>query len=458
MFATRIVVQGNGDGGTWHGIMVDAGRRIELADFGIQMGQVANPDPGDQNQLISLLSLTGPTTDIVGHDLFFGQAVGDGLRILGDASLVQNIRFTDFEMRMAGLGRGSRSGVALQRGWRGVELANFYIDGVKNSPIDMEPSGTTPMSHLNIHDGLIDQSLRQSEVVVSIAGSPQCERVKHVRVSDLTVLNGRLGIRKSEDVRLTNVTVVATSDLHGPLLLARDVNHQLRLEDLYLERSGGGAAGHLLDVENLGDWTNVDGGAFVQHAPAAALRFDGTRNLRVYGSRVEYRGPDPRKLDGIVVANVVGAADNVTIDQVTLGSTTGKLRSAIRFTARPRHSMRALRVTDMHSAGAAINGVYFSYHPDASADRSPVVAGLNNGADAVWKQVDRNDNVITSIFPVIAGNPGGVCQMVGHAAPEGLVAAVQGTIYIREAGDATARYYKVSGTGVTGWSGPLIAP
>src|SRR5215467_746392 len=84
MFSTRIIVQGEGDGGDWHGIMVDGSSRIELAYFGIQMGVVVHPDPGDQNHLISVFCTTGVTRDIVGHHLFFGQAVGDGLRILGD--------------------------------------------------------------------------------------------------------------------------------------------------------------------------------------------------------------------------------------------------------------------------------------------------------------------------------------------------------------------------------------
>jgi hypothetical protein len=57
---------------------------------------------------------------------------------------VTNVRFTDFVMRMSGIGRGSRSGVAIQRGWRAIELSNFYIDGVNNSLIDMEPSGKNP--------------------------------------------------------------------------------------------------------------------------------------------------------------------------------------------------------------------------------------------------------------------------------------------------------------------------
>ena len=120
--------------------------------------------------------------------------------------------------------------------------------------------------------------------------------------------------------------------------------------------------------------------------------------------------------------------------------------------------MTALRVTNLHCAGSAANGVYFSYHPLAKADPSPLISGIDNRPDNVWKQVDHNDNPITTIFPTIAGNPGGVCEMVGQVPPEGAVSAIQGTIYTRQDGDATARYYKSAGTGNTGWSSPIVVP
>ena len=149
--------------------MIDGASRIELADFGIQKGTVGHLDPGNQNHLISVYCSAGTTSNIVGHRLFFGQAVGDGLRIFGNAAPVTNIRFTDFTMRMAGIGEGSRSGVAMQRGWSTVELGNFYIDGVRNSPIDLEP-GPGTMEYLNIHDGFIDHSGGQSDVACALGG------------------------------------------------------------------------------------------------------------------------------------------------------------------------------------------------------------------------------------------------------------------------------------------------
>jgi hypothetical protein len=188
------------------------------------------------------------------------------------------------------------------------------------------------------------------------------------------------------------------------------------------------------------------------------MSFDGTRNLRIRGSRIRYDGTSPASRDGINVVGSVGDADNLQIDNVQVSSTTGKLRSAVSLAPRAGRSMTNLRITNLHCAGSAANGVYFSYHPLAKADPSPLISGIDNRPDNVWKQVDHNDNHITTIFPAIAGNPGGVCEMVGQIPPEGSVNAIQGTIYTCQDGDATARYYKSAGTGTTGWSSPILVP
>jgi hypothetical protein len=460
MFSSRIIIQGEGDGGDWHGIMVDGSSRIELAYFGIQMGVVVHPDPGDQNHLISIYCTTGMTSDIVGHHLFFGQAVGDGLRILGNAAPVTNIRFTDFVMRMSGIGLGGRSGVAFQRGWETVELGNFYIDGVKNSPIDMEPTGhgLLHMAHLNIHDGLIDQSLGHSHVAFSIGGVSHDARAQHVRVSDVTVLEGRVVVLSTDDLHIKDMTVTATAQFAEPLLLVREINNDLRLEQLYLERLAGSQNGNVLDIENSGDSTTIDGGVFLEGADGYPMTFDGTRNLRIRGSRIRYDGASPAGRTGINVVGSLGDADNVQIDDIQVISSMGKLRSAVSLAPRAGRSMANLRVANLNCAGSAANGVYLSYHPLAKADPSPLISGIDNRPDNLWKQVDQNDNPITTISPVIAGNPGGVCEMVGQVPPEGIVAAIQGSVYTCQDGDGTARYYKSTGTGNTGWSSPIVVP
>lgn len=451
MFSTRIIVEGDGDGGTWHGIMVDGASRVELADFGIQMGVVANPDPGNQNHLISILCSSGITRDVVGHHLFFGQAIGDGLRIFGDASPVTDIRFTDFVMRMAGIGGGARSGVAMQRGWRSVELGNFTIDGVRNSPIDMEPSGSGSMSHLNIHDGFIDQSMGESDVAFAIGGVSNGERAKHIVVSDVTVLEGRVMVISTDNLHVRNMTVLATARFPEPLFTVRQVNNDLRLEHLHLERGAGSDNGNVLDIENKGNSTTIDGGVFVEAASGQPMTFNGTGNLSIHAARIRYAGTAPGVRDGINVVGQGGNADNVHIGDAQVTSSTGKLRSAVRLAPRSGFSMANVRIRDVNSAGSATNGVYFSYHPSAIVDSSPLITGIDNGSDAAWKQVDHNDNPITTIHPVVAGNRGAGQTFAGVGQPA--VVANVGDHYQRLDGSpGQAFYVKESQSGTAlGW-------
>jgi hypothetical protein len=262
----------------------------------------------------------------------------------------------------------------------------------------------------------------------------------------------------TDDLLVKNMTVIAEARFAEPLFEVRQVNNDLRLQDLYLQRLPGSAGGDLLDVENAGNSTTIDGGVFIEGAAGYPLRFDRTGNLRIRGSRIQYDGASPAGHSGISVAAMIGDADNVQIDEVQIACSTGKLGSAVSLAPRAGRSMRNVRVTGVHSAGSALTGIYLSYHPDAAADTTPLITGIDNRPDSVWTQVDDGDDPITSISPVIAGNPGGVCEITGQVPPEGTVPAVPGTIYVYQNGDTAERYYKSAGSGKAGWSGPLLVP
>ena len=259
----------------------------------------------------------------------------------------------------------------------------------------------------------------------------------------------------TDDLLAKNMTVIAEARFAEPLFEVRQVNNDLRLQDLYLQRLPGSVGGDLLDVENAGNSTTIDGGTFIEGTAGYPLRFDRTANLRIRGARIQYDGASPAAHSGISIAATIGDADNVQIDEVQIACSTGKLGTAVSLAPRAGRSMQNMRVTGVHSAGSALTGIYLSYHPAAAADATPFIAGIDNRPDAVWKQVDQGDDPITNIYPVIAGNPGGVCEMTGQVAPEGAVPAIPGTIYVYQNGDATARYYKSTGAGNVGWSGPL---
>lgn len=46
--------------------------------------------------------------------------------------------------------------------------------------------------------------------------------------------------------------------------------------------------------------------------------------------------------------------------------------------------------------------------------------------------------------------------LFGPDVPEGNVAAAQGSLYIRQAGDSSSLWFKQTGTGLTGWSQIVI--
>jgi hypothetical protein len=457
MFASRIIVQGYGRGRDWHGIFVDGANRIELADFGIEHGKIDNAD--QQTHLITIKdpSRGTPTHDIAGHHLVFGQAIGDGLRLIGDRTPVSNIRFTDFVMHLGGIGRGARSGIALQRGWRFVEFGHFIIDGVRNSEIDLEPSGSAPMEHLNIHDGFIDHAGR-SDIAVDLAGihgdTPQPAR--HIRFANVTVLGGSVRMSFTQHLTISGLTVLTSPRSRRAVVHVGRANDDVVLDRLRLERRGR-VAGNVLHIQNRGGPTTVSNSTFTQVTEDDPVLSESSSNVHLYGSEVRYLARRAAHLhNGIRVAAQVGNANNVDIHDVTVRSVRGKLRSAVTFAARIGSEMLGIRVADVVSAGSASTGLYVSYHPDANVDWFPYMTGIDNGPDATWRQVDQNDNpTITRVCPVISGNRHHVCHMVGQAAPENIAVAMQGSTYTFENGDATQRFVKLTGSGSTGWSAPL---
>jgi hypothetical protein len=464
MFTSTLVIQGRG-GHDWHGIFVNGAQRIELADFAIRHGRVVKPD--EETHLITILNPRrgGPTQDIVGHHLFFGQAIGDGLRILGDTAPVTNVQFTHFVMHLGGIGKGARSGIAMQRGWRFVELGNFTIDGVRNSAFDVEPSGSAAMEHLNVHDAVIDHRESRSDNAVAIAGLHKGEvpQASHLRFSRLTVLGGSVKVSWTRDLTISDLTVLTAPRTQRPVLKVDEVNLGLVMRDLELERSAGGVDGHVLHLENRGGPTRVERGTFTQMTSGYPILAESTSDLHINGSEIRYLAPSgSTDHDGIRIVAKVGNANNVSITDVHLKTgARRKLRSAVCFAAAKDQQMFGIRVADVVSAGAAATGLLLSFHPatkKGDADRFPFMSGLDNGTDRTWRQVDQNDNPITSVCPAIAGNRHHVSHMIGETTPENVAVAYPGSTFTFENGNATQHFVKLAGTGNTGWSAPLLVP
>jgi hypothetical protein len=84
------------------------------------------------------------------------------------------------------------------------------------------------MAHLNIHDGFIDQSLGQSDVAVADTGISHGPRAQHIRVSDVTIIDGRILVISTDNLCVKNVTIIAALASKSPVFAVRQVNNDLR--------------------------------------------------------------------------------------------------------------------------------------------------------------------------------------------------------------------------------------
>src|SRR5262245_8244817 len=104
---------------------------------------------------------------------------------------------------------------------------------------------------------------------------------------------------------------------------------------------------------------------------------------------------------------------------------------------------------------ACTTGVQFDRNGGSGIDAYPLLYNCDfTGASNAWSAVNC---AAGTVFPVLAGNKGGICTMVGTVAPDGVVTAMQGCEYIWQNGDSTTKHFKSTGTGSTGWS-PVTIP
>ena len=620
MFATTLVQDGAGDGGDWNAIVIDGASGIEVCDFGIRQGIIQRPDPGQQNHLVAVFNnqVSGTTKDVYGHDLYFAKALGDQLRFLADASpqVVENVRFSRFIMRgngsviqawtpstaylvaaqvvnnnlqykcvtagtsaatggPTGTGTGisdgtavwdnvikrvgARSGVSFQRGFRNIEVDHFYVHGVQNSCIDMEPSGSNELSRAHIHHFFIDNSGGSTGSAVSFGGVSSGARATDLRVTDGVVLAGRMNTFSTDDALFENITVISTAAFVSDPTIAnvffRQINNNLTIRNIRIERIGSSGTGAALDIENTGNRTTIDGGYIRQGTPADPVAIDSTTNVRLRSVQIVYEGSSPASRNAIHLHAIGANADSPQIDDVRIISTTGRLQAALYLATRSVHAtldlapltanvktvlrskapgtpgnsitlqfvadgtgvgtlsegaypaivfhyqggvttvanfesavtasanleiiavdgivtltspgdtfgptaltggvertMTNVRVTNLHAAGSATNGVILSKGLNSVFDVNPMIQSVHNGTDQVWKQVDGNDNPITTLFPIVSGSQGASTarQIEGEVAPNGNVVGNLGDLYTYRPTTTTAEVFVKASQAVAG--------
>lgn len=250
------------------------------------------------------------------------------------------------------------------------------------------------------------------------------------------------------------------------MLLVRQVNNDIVLRNLRLERTGTATHGNGLDFENLGgDRATIQGGTFVLSGSTTfgyPILIDAAKDMKISGVRIQYNAVSAASFNGIEVNAVDGSDDNLTITDVAITST-GTLFGGVYLAVRTPQTMNNLSVTNIHSANATYC-VRTSLGAGGTIDASPLFQGVECGSNQAWFSGDASDNPVTTLFPIIAGNhgPSGPKVQTGSGVPagSGATTCTVGDEFLRNDGAANTTVYYCSAANtwsVSGVTTPSIA-
>jgi hypothetical protein len=471
---SSLVLQGDATGGLWLGIeIVDGARRITLRDFRIYQGEIANPSPTQQDHLIQINAQRALTGDVEIDNVHFGPCIGDALRIAGSAPYyVERVRAHDFTMKVDGQPQapagGARSGVSLQRGFRDIEISNFYIGGVKNSPIDMEPTTAAVMDQLRIHDGVVDNTLGLTAHAISIGGYEDGARrvtpLTNSSLRNVAVLEGQVNIINTESLALERVTISATgrgpmAGVGDPLLYVYHHNQGLTLTDVDIVRDAGAAPGPLaLVLHGVDTYTTgmrITGGAWISRVDPGGrtpflAAFESVQRLGITGLRLEVAGAAPGRY-GIKLRPSARDIAGVELRDVQIESGGGgaELAGGVWAAATNQHAIDELALVNVAVRGARY-GVLFDGTPGGRIQPTPLLEGIAcPRCERPWASVNAAAH---QVFPLLGRDVRTrAARFGGTLPPEGTFSAPAGSEYVYEDGGRQLQFRKAAGDGPSGW-------
>ena len=140
---------------------------------------------------------------------------------LVNVNYIDGLRLLDFTMRThghpqgaGGLGAGLRSGLSFQRGFQNVEVGNGHIEGAKNSPFEMEPSGVGRLDNLIVHDLIINNVLGQTYAAAAFSGL-STNPLTRSQMHNVIILQGSLFVQNTLNIVLDDVTIYSSGA--GPM-------------------------------------------------------------------------------------------------------------------------------------------------------------------------------------------------------------------------------------------------
>jgi len=491
MFATTLVAQGAGNPISSQGWCIievaNGAKRVEIKDLGFKQGTITNPPDQDHGHVlqISNTNSTWPTQDIYIHDVFIGASIGDGIRIVGNppSSIVDTVRILNVTMHTGGhpsYPLGSRSGISFQRGYNGVEVGSFYIDGPKNSPIDFEPSGDLQQTHFNIHDGIVNNALGSTFIAASFDGSKSGTTLaQRSQVHNLTVLEGQVQFINTDHLDVSDLKVYDSSSgppnggTRGPLVYVYQTNIDLMLRDLDLQKLKGAQTGPLMIIAGERTTTTIDGrevvvlrypqrvtiegGQFLQQTDDNAFEISSCDQCTVSGANIRWEGPTPASWQAIVLRSGLISMMNTLIANIKLAPPPfGHLKYAILAAADPKTSIDDLTIVNIEAPAAVTTGVLFDAAVGGIFDPHPILQGCNfTHATMTWITDHAANN---KVFPIVAGSNSSLTgrHLEGTVAPNGVVVGNLGDIYTFRPTPETAQiWFKATQSGGpnsnTGW-------
>jgi hypothetical protein len=379
------------------------------------------------------------------------QSAGDGIRMLGETAnkvrkvWVQACRFI----------QNKRTGIGFQRAVEFVWIRDCYIEAkppATDACIHFEPTeDSAPAPNDIVIDGniLVHGTAATAATFSGISGTNPTSRVKFI---NNTVQGGGVGAVHAQDIIVSNNTILAGEQ--GPVIIFRGACSGLRISNNKIVAPTGDRTA--IVIASLGNFTSSGVWIEANHIEAAAGA--GIEIINP-GSHFEIRGNRLFGTGSVAIGISVHIdpplrshldfklADNTIANFYGGGIQLSTTNSASRFEGVAIHGNNVF--VDLPGPGTPF-GISFP-KPGTGADRWLLGAVVSeNMLDTVVTKIERDPATVP--FIAVTGNLGDCTMFEGSGSPEGFVAAIVGSLFLRtDAGLNTALYLKQSGTADTGW-------
>jgi hypothetical protein len=238
--ASQVRMAGDqGDGLSILFLLRNSTHAIQFRNLFMDAALASNTSAKKQNHLIQIEGLKTDPAGSGAHDIeivgcYFGEAVGDAVRLAGDDLVsVTNVRIraNDFNLINPGTGMpASRTCVSYQRGVGDTVVSYNFMKGSRNGQqLDQEPTGTAPIFNNLIIGNQLDHQSQGSESL-SIGGL-SANLATHQVLAFNTVTNGGAWVATLTDATILvgNVVVANSAANVGGAFLGQDVRNNMQI-------------------------------------------------------------------------------------------------------------------------------------------------------------------------------------------------------------------------------------